>query len=74
MPHLPVCTPSAVIRVLNRAGFALDHSTGSHRYFRHPTRTGIVTVPFHRKDLKRGTLKSILEQAELSTEEFIRLL
>ena len=74
MPRLPVCTPTDVIRALNRAGFILDHSTGSHRFFRHPTRAGIVTVPFHRKDLKRGTLKSILEQAGLSTEELIQLL
>ncbi|MFZ0888198.1 MAG: type II toxin-antitoxin system HicA family toxin [Candidatus Binataceae bacterium] len=74
MPRLPVCTPTDVIRALNRAGFFLDHSTGSHRYFRHPTRPGIVTVPFHRRDLKRGTLKSILDQAGLSTDEFIKLL
>jgi hypothetical protein len=37
-------------------------------------RPGIVTVPFHRRDLKRGTLKSILDQAGLSTDEFIALL
>jgi len=37
-------------------------------------RPGIVTVPFHRKDLKRGTLKSILDQAGLSTDEFIKLI
>ena len=74
MPRLPVCTPTDVIRALQRAGFFLDHSTGSHRFFRHTSRPGIVTVPFHRKDLKRGTLKSILDQAGLSTEEFIKLL
>jgi predicted RNA binding protein YcfA (HicA-like mRNA interferase family) len=74
MPRLPVCTPTDVIRALSRAGFILDHSTGSHRFFRHPTRPRIVTVPFHRKDLKRGTLKSILDQAGLSAEEFIRLI
>ena len=74
MSRLPVCKPFDVIRALSRAGFYLDHSTGSHRYFRHPNRPGIVTVPFHRKDLKRGTLKSILEQAGLSTDEFIRLI
>ena len=74
MPRLPVCTPTDVIRALQRAGFFLDHSTGSHRYFRHPGRPGIVTVPFHRRDLKRGTLKSILEQAGLSIEDFIKLL
>jgi len=32
-----------------------------------------VTVPFYRKDLKRCTLKSILDQARLSTDEFIKL-
>ena len=74
MPRLPVCKPTEVIRALNRVGFFQDHSTGSHRYFRHPTRPGIVTIPFHRKDLKRGTLKSILDQAGLSTQEFIDLL
>ncbi len=74
MPRLPVCKPADVIRALLRAGFYLDHSTGSHRYFRHPTRSGIVTVPFHRKDLKRGTLKSILDQAGLSVDEFLKLL
>ena len=74
MPRLPACTPTDVIRALGRAGFFLDHSTGSHRFFRHPSRPGIVTVPFHRKDLKRGTLKAILEQAGLSAEQFIALL
>jgi predicted RNA binding protein YcfA (HicA-like mRNA interferase family) len=74
MPRLPACKPAEVIRALLRAGFFLDHSTGSHRYFRHPTRSGIVTVPFHRKDLKRGTLNSILDQAGLSVDEFLKLL
>jgi predicted RNA binding protein YcfA (HicA-like mRNA interferase family) len=52
----------------------MDHSTGSHQFFRHPSRAGIVTVPFHRKDLKRATLKSILDQAGLSTDDFLELL
>lgn len=74
MARLPVCTPVDAIRALGRAGFFLDHSAGSHRYFRHPARPGLVTVPFHRKDLRRATLKSIIEQAGLSVEEFIKLL
>ena len=74
MPRLPVCKPTDVIRALGRAGFFLDHSTGSHRFYRHPSRPGLVTVPFHRKDLKRGTLGAIVEQAGLSVEEFMKLL
>jgi predicted RNA binding protein YcfA (HicA-like mRNA interferase family) len=70
MRRLRACKPVEVIRALERAGFYLDHSSGSHRYFRHPSRVG----PFHRRDLKRGTLKSILEQAGLSANEFVKLI
>ena len=33
-----------------------------------------VTVPVHRKDIKIGTLSSILKQAGLTVEEFRELL
>jgi predicted RNA binding protein YcfA (HicA-like mRNA interferase family) len=33
-----------------------------------------VTVPYHNRDLKRGTVAAIINQAGLSTEEFIELL
>ncbi len=72
MTRLPASTPEMVIRALGRAGFLLDHSTGSHRFYRHPHRPGIVTIPFHRKDLKRGTLLAILKQAGLTREEFLQ--
>jgi predicted RNA binding protein YcfA (HicA-like mRNA interferase family) len=62
------------IRVLLQAGFYLDHTTGSHRFFRHPVKSGLVIVPFHRRDLKRGTLNNILKQADLTTAEFVKLL
>jgi predicted RNA binding protein YcfA (HicA-like mRNA interferase family) len=74
VPRLPSCTPTDVIRALLQAGFYLDHTTGSHRFFRHPTKSGLVIVPFHRRDLKRGTLNNILKQAGLSTAEFVKLL
>jgi predicted RNA binding protein YcfA (HicA-like mRNA interferase family) len=51
-----------------------DHSTGSNRFFRHPGRPGLVVVAFHRRDLKRGTLRGIIEQSGLSVEQFIALL
>lgn len=33
-----------------------------------------VTIPFHNKDLSPKTLKSIIDQAGLTVEEFIDLL
>ena len=33
-----------------------------------------VTLPWHNKDLKRGTLALIIEQSGHTTEEFLKLL
>jgi predicted RNA binding protein YcfA (HicA-like mRNA interferase family) len=56
MSRLPSCTAADVIRALKRAGFTLDHATGSHHFFRHPQRSRPVPVPVHRGDIKRGLL------------------
>jgi predicted RNA binding protein YcfA (HicA-like mRNA interferase family) len=75
MNALPVATPRQLIRALERAGFFLHHVRGSHHYLRHPDKPGIlVTVPYHNRDLKRGTLRAILRQAELSPDDLRRLL
>jgi predicted RNA binding protein YcfA (HicA-like mRNA interferase family) len=34
----------------------------------------VVTVPQHRGEVPRGTLRDILRDAELSVEEFLRLI
>ncbi len=74
MSRLPTCTATDVIRVLKRAGFVLDHTTGSHYFFRYPGRPRSVPVPFHRRDIKRGLLHEIIRQAGLTPNEFIKLL
>jgi predicted RNA binding protein YcfA (HicA-like mRNA interferase family) len=33
-----------------------------------------VTVPMHGRDLKKGMLRSILREADLTVEEFVALL
>jgi predicted RNA binding protein YcfA (HicA-like mRNA interferase family) len=53
-----------VIRILERDGWRLDRQSGSHRQFRHPERTGTVTVAGNLgEDVPRGTLASIWRQA-----------
>jgi predicted RNA binding protein YcfA (HicA-like mRNA interferase family) len=74
MSRLPACSASDVIRALKRAGFTLDHTTGSHYVFRHPSQPRPVPVPFRRGDIKRGLLYEIIRQAGLTTDEFIKLL
>jgi predicted RNA binding protein YcfA (HicA-like mRNA interferase family) len=66
---LPLLKP----RLILRAGFYVDHQSGSRAQLRHPIRTHLrVTVPRHdRFDIPRPVLRSILRQAELSVEEFV---
>ncbi|HLC49646.1 MAG TPA: type II toxin-antitoxin system HicA family toxin [Candidatus Andersenbacteria bacterium] len=74
-PALPVVTAKKCLKALKKAGFVIDHQTGSHARLIHATHKELrVTVPIHNRDLPRGTLKSILRQAKLSNEEFIDLL
>jgi predicted RNA binding protein YcfA (HicA-like mRNA interferase family) len=72
---IPAIKPEALMRALARAGFYVHHQTGSHVAMRHrENKTKRVTIPRHRKTLKKGTLASILKQAGLTIEEFKRLL
>ena len=52
-----------IIKRLEADGWRLVRSKGSHRQYKHPQRPGLVTVPHPRKELPRGTLKSIFRQA-----------
>jgi len=64
-----------VIRALERAGFSVNRITGSHYILKHPAKPTLrVTVPYHNRDLKRGTLQSIVKQAGFTNEEFLDLL
>ena len=70
---LPTLKPKRVIRALERYGFAIHHTSGSHYSLKKGKLR--VVVPYHnKKDLKPGTLKSIIEQAGLTVEEFLDLL
>ena len=75
MSRLPSLKPKRVMQALQRAGFYEHHVHGSHHYFKHPTNSELlVVVPYHNKDLKRGTLRSVIEQAGYTVDEFVKLL
>ena len=69
---LPTLKPKQVLKALERHGFSIRRVSGSY-YILKKERLR-VTVPYHSKDLKPGTLKSIIEQAGLTVEEFLHLL
>lgn len=69
MPKLPVITAKKLIKILEKLGFQLDHKTGSHFIFYNSINKRRAVVPFHTRDLPRGTVMSILKQAGLTKEE-----
>ncbi len=74
MPKLPSLTPQKVITILQKKGFILERTKGSHQIFRNPETKRMVVIPFHKKDLPKGTLLEILRQAGISKEEIENLL
>jgi predicted RNA binding protein YcfA (HicA-like mRNA interferase family) len=55
-----------LIKKIEADGWQYMYTTGSHRHFKHPEKTGKVTIPGHPgDDVTPGTLKSVLKQAGL---------
>ncbi len=74
MPKLPRINAKRLLRALAKRGFYIDHITGSHYILYLNDHSLPISIPFHNKDLKLGTLKNILKHAHISTEELIKLL
>jgi predicted RNA binding protein YcfA (HicA-like mRNA interferase family) len=55
-----------VLKLIEGDGWYQVAQKGSHRQFKHPVKQGRVTVAGHpSQEMDRGTLNSILKQAEL---------
>jgi len=74
--RLPATSGRQAVRALQKAGFVVDRIVGSHHVMAHPDDPKrAVTVPVHgNRDLKPGTLRSVIRQAGLTAEEFRQLL
>ena len=73
--RLPTIKAKDLVRVLQKDGFHLAHQKGSHATYKHPTTQRRVTIPIHPgQDLKRGLLRGILNDLNLTPEEFLKRL
>ncbi len=74
MQKLPILSGSKIIKILSSIGFNAVGQKGSHVRLKKKTQTDvkIVVVPLH-NETGIGTYRSILKQAGLTKEEFIRL-
>jgi len=71
LPELPVVSGAEVIRTLESLGFRVVRQRGSHVMLRR--NSDVCVVPLHR-EVKRGTLRGILRQANVDIELFLSAL
>jgi len=61
------------MNALLKVGFVFDRTRGSHHVMVRLNPPTTVVVP-ERREVPRGTLRSILREADISHDQFIRLL
>lgn len=67
----PILKPSEIISAISKVGFKFVSQKGSHLKYSNGINT--VIIPNH-TEVARGTLKSILFQAGIDLDDFLRLL
>jgi len=72
VPKLPVVSGDECIAALQKLGYQVKRIRGSHAWLVCPGRAPIP-APKHR-ELGRGVLRKIIHTADISVEEFIKLL
>lgn len=75
MPNIPVVNGQKLIKILLKKGFILNRVSGSHHILVHKEKHLTVSIPVHKgKTLGKGITLAIIKHADLSIEEFLKLL
>ena len=75
MPKLPVISGNQAIKSFEKIGYKIIRQRGSHVRMRHKSDSNKqpLTIPRH-KALGKGLIRKLLRDAELTIEEFLKLL
>lgn len=74
MSRLPRLKGKEIVRILEKIGFRIVRTRGSHYFLRHADGR-VTTVPVHAGEvIGPGLLRSILRDVELSVEDFVKLI
>lgn len=71
--NLPSVSGAETVKALEKAGWTVNRSKGSHVIMTKAGKTANVCVPQH-SEIKKPTLKNILQAAEITANEFKELL
>jgi predicted RNA binding protein YcfA (HicA-like mRNA interferase family) len=73
-PKLPATSAKDLVRVAERLGFVFRRQSGSHAIYVRSSDHARVVIPMHKGELKRKTLRGIIQDLKVSVEEFANLL
>ncbi len=75
MPKVPRISGRDAIRAFSKSGFREVRTNGSHHILKKVGHAYLLSVPVHKgKTIGAGLLKSQIDAAGLTVEEFIQLL
>ena len=73
MPKLGIFSGAEICDILRSQGFELARQRGSHLVMQHRMGNTTITVPVpNHREVKIGTLQSIIRQSQLSRQLFVR--
>lgn len=72
--RIPGVRAREIVAALERAGWYVHETHGSHAQLKHDEIAGRVTIPMHPGDVPRRLVHRILKQAGMSQEDFLELL
>ncbi len=74
MTRLGSYSGDEVVRAFKRAGWHVARRKGSHVIMEKEGSDATPSIPVHKgKDVKKGTLRNLIRDAELSVEEFLKM-
>jgi predicted RNA binding protein YcfA (HicA-like mRNA interferase family) len=72
---LPQVKGNRLVKALQRKGWYIDRTRGSHAIMRNDDRPNTkIVVPIHTSSIKPGALHNVLKKAEISIQELEDLL
>lgn len=73
MPKLPLISGKNMRKLLEKEGFEVIRSKGSHFVMQHPALRKKTVVPIHGNEgLRPGIILSILDQSGISKDDYCR--
>lgn len=69
----PIVSEARAVQAFERAGWRVSRRRGSHIVLTRPATFNTLSVPDH-DELDRGTLRSLIRKADLTADEFTKLL